>query len=440
MRLSTLAKPLVFVALKAFLGMPAAHAAPFVVNSTADVPDATPGNGTCNPLGAVGTTCTLRAAIMEANALGGSHLIGVVSGQYTLTLAGNGEDAAATGDLDILADITLINGTENRPLIQMLANDRVFDIHPGGRLSLLNLAVTGGHANAADTLRGGAFQVQAGGSLYLERSVASTNIANLGGAIYSDGEVTILDSELFNNALIQGGFLLDEFINGAAILTRGTLSVERSSLHSNGVIPGGEGLTDTDYAIHARTGGPAMPSLTLVNTTVARNTRGVRSEGVPTEIRLSTIAQNEFRGVSFIPDGDAAGQLVIRGSAIVGNSGKDCNDLFAAAWNEIQNRGNVSTDATCAFTGVSDAQNAAYPFFELIDSYGGRTSALMPMPGSAVVDRSGECSPPEDQRETARPLDGDLDTFASCDAGAIEYDPDVDPVLPDALFGNGFED
>lgn len=46
--------------------------ATFTVNSTADTPDAIPGNGVCNDgMGA----CTLRAAIMEANALAGADTI-----------------------------------------------------------------------------------------------------------------------------------------------------------------------------------------------------------------------------------------------------------------------------------------------------------------------------------------------------------------------------
>ena len=55
----------------------------FTVNSTLDEPDATPGNGVCasTPSGA----CTLRAAIMEANALAGPDTVTVPAGVYTLT-------------------------------------------------------------------------------------------------------------------------------------------------------------------------------------------------------------------------------------------------------------------------------------------------------------------------------------------------------------------
>ncbi len=81
------------------------YAATFVVNSTTDAVDATPGDGVCATAGAV---CTLRAAITEANALAGDDIITLPAGIYTQTLVGV-DDTNAAGDLDILSNIT-ING------------------------------------------------------------------------------------------------------------------------------------------------------------------------------------------------------------------------------------------------------------------------------------------------------------------------------------------
>lgn len=72
--------------------VPAATAATFTVNSTADAVDATPGDGVCATATA---TCTLRAAIMEANALAGADTITLPAGSYGLTIGGAGEDASA---------------------------------------------------------------------------------------------------------------------------------------------------------------------------------------------------------------------------------------------------------------------------------------------------------------------------------------------------------
>src|SRR5438093_12159986 len=83
--------------------LPAA-AATFTVNDTADAVDAVPGDGSC---ATAASTCTLRAAIQEANANVGPDTIVVPAGTYLLTIAGQGEDAAATGDLDIRDDLTI---------------------------------------------------------------------------------------------------------------------------------------------------------------------------------------------------------------------------------------------------------------------------------------------------------------------------------------------
>jgi CSLREA domain-containing protein len=103
----------VLVALLLFGGAELAHAATFTVNSTADAVDTNPGDGVC----ADGSgNCTLRAAIMEANALPGADTITLPAGTYILTIPGINEDAAATGDLDITADLT-INGADTASTI-----------------------------------------------------------------------------------------------------------------------------------------------------------------------------------------------------------------------------------------------------------------------------------------------------------------------------------
>lgn len=80
----------------------------------------------------VETDFALRAAISEANALGGNNTITLQAGAtYTLTRAGGGEDANATGDLDIITGTLTING--NGATINAGALDRVarYDRHGG---------------------------------------------------------------------------------------------------------------------------------------------------------------------------------------------------------------------------------------------------------------------------------------------------------------------
>src|SRR5574340_707697 len=68
---------------------PAANGATFAVNSTADAVDVNPGDGVC---ATAAGTCTLRAAIQEANALAGADTIVLPAGTFTITIPGQGED------------------------------------------------------------------------------------------------------------------------------------------------------------------------------------------------------------------------------------------------------------------------------------------------------------------------------------------------------------
>jgi large repetitive protein len=74
------------------------------VNSGDDQVDKAPGDGVCATLAG---TCTLRAAIQEANAFPTSDMITVPPGMFLIRLAGLNENAAAKGDLDI-TDPTVI--------------------------------------------------------------------------------------------------------------------------------------------------------------------------------------------------------------------------------------------------------------------------------------------------------------------------------------------
>ena len=130
-----------FVAIFAFLAFlsGAAHASPgvtFAVNTTTDAVDGNIGDGICDTA-AVGTECSLRAAIQEANfdpvtedtisldvtAVGAQP-------RYMLTLTGAGEDASATGDLDIAGPVTIFGNSSPKPIIDGRSADRVFDSFP----------------------------------------------------------------------------------------------------------------------------------------------------------------------------------------------------------------------------------------------------------------------------------------------------------------------
>src|SRR2546427_7295051 len=114
--------------------LPAA-AATFTVNDTADAVDAVPGDGFC---ATAGGTCTLRAAIQEANALPGPDTIMVPPGTYLLTIEGRDEDAPVTGDLDITDDVTITGAGADRTILDGNGIDRIFDIElPTSRVAIV---------------------------------------------------------------------------------------------------------------------------------------------------------------------------------------------------------------------------------------------------------------------------------------------------------------
>ncbi len=112
-----------------------AQAVTFTVTSTGDAVDTTPGDGDCTTA-LPGGACTLRAAVQEANAQGGAHTVQLPAGAVALTIPVAGEDAAASGDLDVAAGValTLTGGSvtsgpgSRRPRVPR-ARGRVADRH-----------------------------------------------------------------------------------------------------------------------------------------------------------------------------------------------------------------------------------------------------------------------------------------------------------------------
>ncbi len=134
-----------------------------MVNSTADLPDLTPGDGLCR---ASGNVCTLRAASMEANASGGRWFVLLPAGTYSLNQPTTNVDDLG-GDLDFkpnsestppLAFTVLGLGTPANTHIVGNGGDRVievrgrYDMENSGRyyqrnisFSLFNVTVRGGN-------------------------------------------------------------------------------------------------------------------------------------------------------------------------------------------------------------------------------------------------------------------------------------------------------
>ncbi len=213
----------------------------FTVNTTADTVTAN-GCAPGNP-----NTCSLREAIIEANASAGADTIMVPAGTYQLTIApAGGADPhdATTGDLDITDGVSIIGANSATTIVEAGASagsgiDKLFSINPLGAgagfdTSISNLTVRFGKnpfASGTGDQFGGALDWSAGfdgaGNLTLTSCIITQNattdgdgggiaLSNPGGS----GTVTITNSTFSGNAAntsttgnggVGGGILVGSF-------------------------------------------------------------------------------------------------------------------------------------------------------------------------------------------------------------------------------------
>jgi hypothetical protein len=182
-------------------------AATFTVDTTDDTADASPGDGVCADSAG---RCSLRAAVMEANALGGGpHTIVLQAGQtYTLSKdtdgAGHQTDSGTDNDdLDITSTIIMQGNGATIHRDQSLSctlnktaqtgEFRIFEVKSGGDLTLDGVTVMHGCADGSGNpaLDGGGIYVASGGKIRIANSTIALNSAAFGGGIRNRGTVLI---------------------------------------------------------------------------------------------------------------------------------------------------------------------------------------------------------------------------------------------------------
>ncbi len=194
------------------LGVSGAWGANFTVNSTADLPDANPADGVC---AAADGSCTLRAAIMQANATTGADTITLPAGTYTLTRVGF-DDNASAGDLDITESLTINGAGSTLTIVDgngIVTNDRVFHILiTAEKVTMSGLTIRKGVASADSTPKG-----NGGGICREDDSGASTrefhlndviieenSAANGGGGLYAFGGLVDLKNTIIRGNITPG--------------------------------------------------------------------------------------------------------------------------------------------------------------------------------------------------------------------------------------------
>ena len=264
------------------------RAATFTVNTTADTVDANPGDGTAADNSG---HCSLRAAIMEANALYGPDMIEVPEGVYLLTRGGTREGHCQRGDLDIRRHLTIRGAGMDLTIIDGRQQDRVFEILGPWNVAISDLTIRNGKSADGKTSKYGS-NGEDGGGIYNKRGSVSLSNCKIDGCSCGHGGIMswcagMLDGGRGGGIFNSGILTLDRCVvtnnrggrgriggHGGGIYNSGTLSLNDCRVNNNEAGSGDErGYDDPDCGC----GGGIYNSggkMTLQNCEICSNSSG----------------------------------------------------------------------------------------------------------------------------------------------------------------------
>ena len=368
--------------------------------------------------------CSLREAIIIANSNTSSNTSIItfdVDGTFTLAQSGFGEDQARTGDLDIRKDVFILGNGAGKTVIDSGGIDRVFDI--AGRIKVVIQGVTIQGGIAWDGGGGGILFSGGDTDLTLNASVVKGNSAIYGGGI------AVRTPRVFEELYIAPIVGINNSTIGPNNHATGTCERYPEGF-GGGIFNYGDGV------------------MTLTSSTVSGNTSlctggGIFNESSITVNHTTIVLNNGSDGTG----GLASSKGSMQNSIIAGNRNRngesDCGtipDHFSSkGYNLVGQNGNrngcptIGTDLVLAGdlnTAINTSLEGDVPYHALVT--GSQASDAIPLD-------SGNCSPPSyDQRNVARPLDGNTDSarIPACDIGAYEVNK---PPRPNLLKNASFE-
>jgi CSLREA domain-containing protein len=289
-----------FLASLVFTALPArpVHAAGITVTTTAD--------NTTND-----AFCSLREAIQAANtdtayrgctAGSGTDIITLPAGTYTLTITGNNEQNNATGDIDILSNLTIQGATGNpaNVIIQGGAgwDDKVIDINPlidrVLTVTISGVTVQNGHNTSSADFYGGGIQAfgrnfgvfTSIGTLTLQNCVVNNNV--YAGSLFNEGGGGLLAEQIHlnvdnctfsNNSVTaeNGGGISIIGFNENISITNSTFSGNTAPTYAGGAIF----IRRLSGAQYPDAGG----TITIDNNTFTSNSAGTRGGAIYLDIQ-----------------------------------------------------------------------------------------------------------------------------------------------------------
>ena len=451
-----------------------APVATFSVNSTDDQVDNNTGDGACGTGETVTIDsqpvpeCTLRAAVMQANATVGADTINVPDGTYTFTIGGSDPwwgANAAQGDLDITESVTIDGQSRAGTIVRAGATefaglDRVFENwnsgnstvirdltaangDPGGgfyidlgggirnngpaTLELNNVLVTGNEAwcvgggihnwnngNSGDPANGATLTIK-NSEISDNRSFAACGNGNHA-ALYNEGagtEVTIEDSLISSNQSGSSGGALGG--NATMTITDSTLSDNMTGGAGGAVVSHGTLTVDDSTFVNnsANQGGAIYTSGTteVTNSTFSLNTAGVgnaiSSGGGTTELLNVTASNNDGGSGTVLNNGGTTFSMT--NTIVADGTNKGCSGTISATNSLIE-------DATgCTISGSNNITGQDPGLGSLQDNGGPTETMAIDTSSPAFNAGTNTGCPATDQRGESRPAD------TTCDIGAYEF-------------------
>ncbi|MGH8089938.1 MAG: choice-of-anchor Q domain-containing protein [Rudaea sp.] len=383
------------LALAAALGVAAmpglALANTYTVTSGGDA-----GDGTCD------ATCTLRDAVLAANANAGADTI-----TFASTLSGDTIllDIAGKDHIAITNDLTIQGPGANRLTV---SGGDVASSHKGGIFEFTgsNLTVSGITLTDGDTTAsGGALSFDYFGTLTLsDVAIQDSHSQSFGGGLYKNtGTLNIDHSTISGNSSGNAG--------GGFSFNYDTILLVDSTISSNS--GGGEG-----GGFYGRT--TSGLTVTINNSTISGNT-------------------SSFEGGGFFLSRTNA---TLTNSIVANNSAHYGAEFFGATGSSISSNvtaNNTLIEGSYVVSGTFSGSNNILgqdPKLGPLTNNGGPTQTLALLPGSPAIDagNNGTCAS-TDQRGQGRPYDGDKNGSAICDIGAFE----VNFIDLDTIFADGFD-
>jgi CSLREA domain-containing protein len=320
-------------------------AATFTVNTTADARDTQPGDGACRT---AANTCSLRAAIQEANAATSADTITVPAGVFSLNASDPGGYTAGTRALQISSNVTIRGAGSLSTVIDGLYTTRVLDIQRFVRdeaftVNISNLGIWRGSATIGGGVLIGRGITSNFTGVMFDANRATGGSLPQGGGMYVWGQVgqpsttTITSSVFIRNTAAQGGGIVNGYPSAMTLVSTKILNNTATGLYGGGISSNG--------------------SLTLISSVVDGNTAGFgASSGGPTGGGI----------YSGNPPNPAAGQS----SVLVMHSGSVTNNRVPT--NLLSNGGGIANmkAGLASLQGVYIAGNSAFTGGGLLNDQG----------------------------------------------------------------------